>query len=74
MDDLKKPDPKSEQLIKFKVLLVGDSTVGKSSIIRRYIDNEFEFVMSRTVGKHLNSAKARHHTPIVHTPCHLPGH
>lgn len=50
MDDLKKPDPKSEQLIKFKVLLVGDSTVGKSSIIRRYIDNEFEFVMSRTVG------------------------
>eukprot|EP00825_Cyclidium_porcatum_P005683 TRINITY_DN12787_c0_g1_i1.p1 TRINITY_DN12787_c0_g1~~TRINITY_DN12787_c0_g1_i1.p1 ORF type:complete len:267 (+),score=61.17 TRINITY_DN12787_c0_g1_i1:111-911(+) len=39
-----------ETLIKFKVLLVGDSTVGKSSIIRRYIDNEFEFGMSRTVG------------------------
>lgn len=35
---------------KFKVVLVGDQSVGKSSIISRYIRNEFDPTKNPTIG------------------------
>ena len=34
----------------FKVLLVGDSGCGKSSILRRYVENAFSNTYSQTIG------------------------
>ena len=34
----------------FKVLLIGDSGTGKSSVLKRFIDNEFEDEIATTVG------------------------
>jgi len=34
----------------FKVLLVGDSAVGKSSLVLRFVDDVFEDDMSATIG------------------------
>ena len=33
-----------------KILLIGDSTVGKSSILRKFIDNKFEETSTSTIG------------------------
>jgi Ras-related protein Rab-1A len=41
---------KSEYLYLFKVVLVGNSCVGKSSIVVRYADNEFSDVFLSTIG------------------------
>ena len=35
---------------KFKIVLVGDQNVGKSSIIARYIRNEFDPTKNPTIG------------------------
>jgi GTPase SAR1 family protein len=34
----------------FKVLVLGDHSVGKSSLIRRFHDNEFDKTLCTTVG------------------------
>ena len=34
----------------FKILLVGDSTVGKSSLLLRFIDNTYSEEMMATIG------------------------
>jgi Ras-related protein Rab-1A len=41
---------KSEYLYLFKVVLVGNSCVGKSSIVVRYADNDFSDVFLSTIG------------------------
>lgn len=41
---------KSEYLYLFKVVLVGNSCVGKSSIVIRYADDEFSDVFLATIG------------------------
>lgn len=41
---------KSEYLHLFKVVLVGNSCVGKSSIVIRYADNDFSDVFLATIG------------------------
>ena len=41
---------KSEYLYLFKVVLVGNSSVGKSSIVIRYADDEFSDVFLATIG------------------------
>lgn len=41
---------KAEYLHLFKVVLVGNSCVGKSSIVIRYADNDFSDVFLATIG------------------------
>ena len=41
---------KNEYLYLFKVVLVGNSCVGKSSIVIRYADEEFSEVFLATIG------------------------
>jgi Ras-related protein Rab-1A len=41
---------KSEYMYLFKVVLVGNSYVGKSSIVVRYADNDFSDVFLATIG------------------------
>ena len=41
---------KNEYLYLFKVVLVGNSCVGKSSIVIRYADDEFNDVFLATIG------------------------
>ena len=41
---------KNEYLYLFKVVLVGNSCVGKSSIVIRYADDEFSEVFLATIG------------------------
>ncbi len=38
----------------FKVVFVGDSGVGKSSLIHRFCNNSFRATFSATIGKHRN--------------------
>ncbi|OMJ82436.1 hypothetical protein SteCoe_16842 [Stentor coeruleus] len=40
----------SDVNFKFKIVIVGDSSVGKSSIIRRFVSHEFPEVLKSTVG------------------------
>ena len=42
--------PESISLPQAKTIIVGDSTVGKSSIIWKYISEDFKFNMPPTVG------------------------
>ena len=35
-----------------KILIIGDTKVGKSSILTRYCDNVFHEIMTTTIGKH----------------------
>lgn len=37
-------------MLKFKLVFVGDQAVGKSSIITRFIKNEFDLAHNPTVG------------------------
>lgn len=41
----------------FKVVLIGDSGVGKSNILLRYLKNEFSFESKATVGVEFSSKK-----------------
>ena len=36
--------------VSFKVIVIGDSTVGKTSLLNRYINNKFVENMKTTVG------------------------
>lgn len=38
------------KIIKCKIILIGDVNVGKSSIIKRYVDNTFESAKESTIG------------------------
>ncbi|RTG80941.1 Ras-related protein Rab-18, partial [Schistosoma bovis] len=40
----------NELLINFKLLLIGDSGVGKSSLLMRYTNDCFESQLSATIG------------------------
>ena len=40
----------NEESIVFKIITIGDSSVGKTSIIKRYIDNNFSENMLATIG------------------------
>ena len=39
----------------FKLILIGDSSVGKTNILSRYISNEFSFATKSTVGVEFGS-------------------
>lgn len=45
--------PKSEEVFEalFKLIMIGDSGTGKSSLINRYIKNEFDLDYKVTIGK-----------------------
>ncbi len=59
----------------YKVLLVGDADVGKSSLIRRVLSGEFEENYSPTVGVDLNGLAVivEHKHPILLTAIDLGG-
>jgi len=40
----------NEESIVFKIITIGDSSVGKTSIIKRYIDNNFSESMLASIG------------------------
>ncbi len=54
MKTKKKP---KEDKIEFKIITIGDSNVGKTSIIRRYIDNKFDEQIIQTIG--INNSKKK---------------
>ena len=39
-----------KDVIDFRIITIGDSNVGKTSIIRRYIDNKFDENFIATIG------------------------
>jgi len=42
MVEVSSPDQRAKLLMQCKVVMLGDQSVGKSSIINRYIKNEFD--------------------------------
>ena len=40
-----------------KIVLVGDASVGKTNLVRRHVENEFETDFEPTIGKILNKLK-----------------
>jgi GTPase SAR1 family protein len=42
--------PASQNIMTFKVVLIGDKSVGKTSIVKRYTDNIFQDSMESTIG------------------------
>lgn len=50
-------DPSSER-VKIKVILVGDSTVGKTSLVMRYVLDQFDDSYLRTVGAKVTKREA----------------
>jgi GTPase SAR1 family protein len=40
-----------------KIVLVGDASVGKTNLVRRHVENEFETDFEPTIGKKLISNK-----------------
>ena len=42
-----------EKHVTFKIILLGDSTVGKSSLITRYTDESFQEDSMATIGNYL---------------------
>ena len=54
MDELRselRPEPRTEPDYKFKILLIGDAAVGKTSIIVRYAAGSFGANYIMTIGK-----------------------
>ncbi len=45
---------KDEDSPTYKILLVGNSDVGKSSILLRFTDDEFQEDLSCTIGKNIS--------------------
>jgi GTPase SAR1 family protein len=39
-----------------KIILVGNASVGKTNLVRRYVENEFEMDFEPTIGKILYSS------------------
>ena len=46
----KQKKKEKENLFEFKIVTIGDSQVGKTSIIKRYIDNKFHYNTVSTIG------------------------
>jgi len=38
-----------------KLLVIGESNVGKTSMLRRFVDNKFDFNAKATVGNSINA-------------------
>ena len=47
---MEKRNTKKEEQISFKIITLGDSEVGKTSIIRRYLENKFAYDTIPTLG------------------------
>lgn len=46
---------KLNQIIRFKWITLGKSTVGKTSLVTRFIQNQFNECISTTIGAHFTS-------------------
>lgn len=51
---MRKSIPTTKEKLNAKIILVGSSSVGKTSILKRYIDNEFSNTLA-TIGKNIIS-------------------
>jgi GTPase SAR1 family protein len=49
-------------LLKFKICLLGESGVGKTSLIQRFVFDDFDDTYSSTMGKMVT----KRHPPLVH--------
>ena len=61
----------------FKVLLIGDSAVGKSSLVKRYTDDEYDGKFISTIGVDFSVVSqdaANHPTPSLFALRAIPGH
>lgn len=45
------PRSSSQQILTFKAIVIGNSGVGKSSLVYRYCENKFEKHYLATIGK-----------------------
>ena len=50
---------------RFNILLLGDSNVGKTSLIKRFIKNEFDSNDSSTVGLEFENKKVKINDKII---------
>jgi len=47
---MKESSPRTASKVQFKVVLVGDKAVGKTSIVKRYVEDTFEPGVDSTIG------------------------
>ncbi len=49
--DVSSPGKSSSAVATYKILIIGDSNVGKTSLLNRYTENSFQGSLISTVGK-----------------------
>ena len=52
--------------VKIKMLMLGDGGVGKTCIIRQFVDAEFEDILISTVGKIIDTHKLAIYAACMH--------
>ncbi|MEE9152368.1 MAG: Rab family GTPase [Thermoplasmata archaeon] len=53
-----------ENLVKLKVCLIGESSVGKTSLIKRYVFNQFDDTYSITIGTNVTKKEIKVQHPL----------
>jgi small GTP-binding protein len=59
------------EILKSKICLVGDSAVGKSSLVRRYVLNAFDETYAATLGTHVSKKTVDIDLPVRDLRAHM---